>query len=109
MTRQVRRARLFLDANVLVSAAWKNDSRLLRLWQIPAIELVTSNLVIEECHRNLPLPEQQKRLAQLLDTVRILVLRQLPVSRTRRHLPQKTSMFWLPRFWLARSFWSPAI
>jgi predicted nucleic acid-binding protein len=89
MTTQVRRTRLFLDANVLVSAAWKSDSRLLHLWQIPAIELLTSNLVIEECRRNLPLPEQQERLSQLLDTMRVLVLDQPPILENAPPLPAK--------------------
>jgi hypothetical protein len=34
--------RLFLDANVLFSAAYRADSGLLRLWDLPDTELVLS-------------------------------------------------------------------
>jgi len=77
-TPPARRARLFLDANVLVSAAWKDASRVTRLWQIPRVELITSNLVVIECERNLPLPEQAERLAILLRRVRVLEFDQAP-------------------------------
>jgi predicted nucleic acid-binding protein len=89
MTSQVRRTRLFLDANVLVSAAWKIDSKVLRLWQLPGTELVTSNFVIEECLQNLPLPEQQERLTSLLRAVRVLDFRQAPMLENAPPLPQK--------------------
>lgn len=84
-----RRARLFLDANVLVSAAWKDASKVRRLWQIPGVELVTSNFVLEECHRNLPFPEQHRRLAQLLRTVRVFVFRSAPSLEASPPLPEK--------------------
>lgn len=84
-----RRARLFLDANVLVSAAWKDASKVRRLWQIPGVELVTSNLVVEESQRNLPLPEQRQRLAQLLLTVRVLVFDRAPSLVNSPPLPEK--------------------
>lgn len=45
--------RLFLDANVLFSAAYAPDSRLLTLWSLDAAELVTSLLAVEEARRNL--------------------------------------------------------
>ncbi len=84
-----RRIRLFLDANVLVSAAWKTESKVLRLWQIPDVELVTSNLVLEECQRNLPLPDQHRRLAQVLESVCVLVFRSAPLLETSPPLPEK--------------------
>jgi predicted nucleic acid-binding protein len=84
-----RRARLFLDANVLVSAAWKDESKVRRLWQIPSVELVTSNFVLDECQRNLPLPEQHRRLAQLLRTVRVLVFRTVPSLESSPSLSEK--------------------
>jgi len=79
VNRARRHARLFLDANVLVSAAWKHESRVLRLWQIPGVELVTSNLVVVECQRNLSFPGQHRRLADLLRSVRVLKF-QSPLS-----------------------------
>jgi len=80
MTRnQERRFRLFLDANVLVSAAWKLGSRVLRLWQIQNVELVTSDYVVDESRRNLPAKDQQDRLTQLLEQVRVARFSRLPV------------------------------
>jgi len=34
--------RVFLDANILVSAAWRAESGLLALWQLPGVNLLTS-------------------------------------------------------------------
>jgi len=45
--------RLFLDANVLFSAAYTQGSRLLELWSLDDAELVTSLLALEEARRNL--------------------------------------------------------
>lgn len=84
-----RRPRLFLDANVLVSAAWKDESKVRSLWRIPGIELVTSNLVLEECQRNLPLAEQHRRLTQLLRSVHVLIFRSVPMLENSPPLPEK--------------------
>lgn len=45
--------RVFLDANVLFSAAYAQGSRLLELWSLDDTELVTSLLTLEEARRNL--------------------------------------------------------
>ena len=45
--------RVFLDANVIFSAAYAPDSHLLGLWSRSDIELVTSLLALEEARRNL--------------------------------------------------------
>lgn len=63
--------RLFLDANVLISVAWKEQSKVARLWSIPQADLVSSNFVYAECARNLKLPEQHRRLARYLEQVRV--------------------------------------
>ena len=73
-----QRVRLFLDANVLISASWKEESRVIRLWRIPGTELVTSNLVIDECERNLFALHQSERLRQLLSGVRVLHFERTP-------------------------------
>jgi predicted nucleic acid-binding protein len=75
----VRRWRLFLDANILISAAWKEESKVARIWAIPSVELVTSNHVLTECRRNLPREEQHHRLARLLLKVRVLEFSAIPV------------------------------
>ena len=79
MSSRAGRIRLFLDANVLVSVAWKDESKVARIWQIPAVELVTSNFMVAECERNLPLVEQLDRLHRFLNLARVLEFRSEPV------------------------------
>jgi uncharacterized protein len=81
--------RLFLDANVLVSAAWKDSSKVLRLWNLPRVELITSNLIVEECRRNLPFAGQLERLARVLLRVRVLVFPRPPQLENSPPLPEK--------------------
>jgi predicted nucleic acid-binding protein len=63
---------LFLDANVLFSAAYLPETRLREFWTLPGVELVTSGYAWEEAHRNLRTLEQQQRLAALGPGVRIV-------------------------------------
>jgi predicted nucleic acid-binding protein len=84
-----RRIRLFLDANVLISASWKDNSKVARIWHIAGVELVTSNYVIDECRRNLPRPEQRDRLDDFLSSVRILDFERAPVLEASPPLPAK--------------------
>jgi predicted nucleic acid-binding protein len=87
--RDGRRVRLFLDANVLISAAWKDGSKVARIWHIPGAELTTSNYVLAECRRNLPREDQQDHLDQLLLPVRVLEFQQAPVLENSPSLPEK--------------------
>ncbi len=64
--------RLFLDANVLFSAAYREESGLLQLWNIPDVELVTSGFALEEARRNLDAPEQLERLNALMREIDLL-------------------------------------
>lgn len=57
--------RLFLDANVLFSAAWRPESKLARLWHLDGVRLITSGYAHEEARRNLPDTERRQRLADL--------------------------------------------
>lgn len=84
-----RRFRLFLDANVLVSAAWKDASKVARLWQIPNVELIASNYVVAECKRNLPHPDQQVRLGEFLLSMRVIDFQKTPVLENPPALPEK--------------------
>lgn len=64
---------VFLDANVLWSAAFKEFSTLRRLWDIPGTRLVTSEYAAEEARRNLESyptsAAEQKRLLKSLNTL----------------------------------------
>jgi predicted nucleic acid-binding protein len=64
--------RVFLDANVLFSAAVRPKAGLLRLWDIQDVALITSDYAIEEARRNLDAPSRKLRLARLLRTVEIV-------------------------------------
>ncbi len=57
--------RLFLDANVLFSAAYRERSGLRRLWQLEGVELATSAYALEEARRNLGKEDQLERLQTL--------------------------------------------
>lgn len=61
---------LFLDANVLFSAAYSDGARLQLFWSIPSAELVTSYYAAAEARRNLARDDQHKRLERLLRTMR---------------------------------------
>ncbi len=56
--------RLFLDANVLFSAAYRSDSGLLVLWHLKNAVLCTSRYAIEEARLNLEQSEQRRRLEE---------------------------------------------
>jgi predicted nucleic acid-binding protein len=58
--------RVFLDANVLFSAAWRADSGLLRLWRMSRARLLTSAYALAEARRNLEEPGQLARLERLV-------------------------------------------
>lgn len=57
--------RLFLDANVLFSAAYRSHSSLLQLWSRKNVRLCTSRCALEEAHRNLTDESQTRRLNKL--------------------------------------------
>ena len=63
--------RVFLDANVLFSAAYREGAGLLALWTQPGVRLLTSGYAAEEARRNLDTVERRERLEKLLATVRI--------------------------------------
>ena len=64
--------RVFLDANVLFSAAYRPDAGLQRLWRRRTTELLTSRYALEEAMVNLPEPEQRRRLTGLMESVTLV-------------------------------------
>lgn len=72
--------RLFLDANVLFSAAYKVDTRLFELWNLTNVTLCSSRYALEEARLNLSEGEQQRRLNRLSETVHLFgaAQRELP-------------------------------
>ena len=64
--------RIFLDANVLFSAAYRTNAGLARLWQLERVELMTSDYAAQEAALNLTEKDQHARLAKLLEKVRMI-------------------------------------
>lgn len=64
--------RVFLDANVLMSAALKPDSRIASLWTLPEVRLLASPHVLAEARRNVPVPEATARLEALIEVLAVL-------------------------------------
>jgi predicted nucleic acid-binding protein len=56
--------RLFLDANVLFSAAYRSNAGLLKFWRLLDVELCTSRYALEEARINLS-EDAQRRLDRL--------------------------------------------
>jgi predicted nucleic acid-binding protein len=63
---------VFLDANILFSAAYRPDAGLKRLWKLPGARMITSAYAIEEAYRNLDYPKQRKDLEDLLGSVEVI-------------------------------------
>jgi predicted nucleic acid-binding protein len=80
--------RLFLDANVLLSAAWRPKAALLRLWGLDGVDLLSSGYAVEEARRNLETPAQRGRLTRLLRRVRLVEPEHFTLPRGIR-LPEK--------------------
>jgi predicted nucleic acid-binding protein len=80
--------RLFLDANILFSAAYRPDAGLLWLWKVRASVLCSSRCAFEEAKVNLTEGHQKQRLARLAQNVQWFdaAPRQLPGSVS---LPEK--------------------
>ena len=82
--------RIFLDANILFSAAYREDSGLVRLWGLEDVELVTSAYAAEEARRNLDTAEQRERLVKLLEEgVRVIPVEPLVEVPPDVTLPEK--------------------
>jgi len=57
--------RVFLDANVLFSAAYRLNAGLLQLWRLKDVSLCTSRYALEEARINLSDESQRERLARI--------------------------------------------
>jgi uncharacterized protein len=63
--------RLFLDANILFSAAYRSEAGLLQLWKLNDVMLCSSRYAIEEARINIADDDQRLRLASLSETVHL--------------------------------------
>jgi predicted nucleic acid-binding protein len=63
---------VFLDANVLFSAAYRLDTPLRKLFSLPKVMLVTSAYALEEAKRNLASGQQRAELERLCKSVEVV-------------------------------------
>ena len=64
--------RVFLDANVLFSAAYHSDAGLVVLWRRGGTALLTSAYAVDEARRNLSGEDQRRRLEALVRACEIV-------------------------------------
>lgn len=80
---------VFLDANVLFSAAYREKSGLLRLWNLPGVKLITSPYSAREAIVNLAEDAQRQRLESLMLDVTVETSAALPPLPDGVRLPPK--------------------
>ena len=64
--------RVFLDANVLFSAAYRLKAGLAAFWDLEEVQLISSGYAAEEALRNLSDDEQRTRLEALLSRMELV-------------------------------------
>ena len=79
--------RVFLDAKVLFSAAYRADSGPVALWRLNTPQLLTSAYALSEAERNLTREDQQRRLAALARSCEIVPTPSLARLPPRVNLP----------------------
>lgn len=77
--------RLFLDANVLFSAAYRADTGLLQLWKLVGAALCSSHYAVEEARFNLAEASQRRRLDALASRVALF-------DAPLKHIPRGVSL-----------------
>jgi uncharacterized protein len=65
--------RVFLDANVLFSAAYREEAGLLELWRRSDVRLLTSGYAVEEARRNLDTADRRARFERLLAAIEVVM------------------------------------
>ena len=71
--------RVFLDANILFSAAHQSDACLQTLWKLKGAKLITSQYALGEADRNLEKGERTERLHKLMASVEVVL--EAPMGR----------------------------
>ena len=65
--------RVFLDANVLFSAAYRSDAGLVVLWRRAGVALFISAYAVDEARRNLSGEDQRRRLDALVRNCEVVL------------------------------------
>ncbi len=72
MPRSKHYLRVFLDANVLFSAAYREQAKLAVLWKLRGVHLITSLYATQEAANNLDEDDRQSRLRDLIEGIEIV-------------------------------------
>lgn len=64
--------RVFLDSNILYSAAHKPDGIISQLWDLDEVELLTSSYALAEAANNIEASKPKARLALLTQSLRVI-------------------------------------
>lgn len=72
--------RLFLNANVLFSAAYRDDAGVACFWSLDDVVLSISRYAIEEAERNLSTRHQARRLRKLVQALLLVETTTVPDS-----------------------------
>lgn len=63
---------LFIDANVMFSAAYRVNAGINRFWQLSSVKLITSLYAVEEVRRNLKQVWQIEHLEKLITNMQLI-------------------------------------
>src|SRR5437879_8486346 len=85
--------RLFLDANVVFSAAYRPNPGLLKLWKLKNVTLCSSRHALEEARINLTHEVQRSRLARLSRNIQLFDAS--PKERSEEHTSELQSPMYL--------------
>ncbi|MFZ1944207.1 MAG: PIN domain-containing protein [Acidobacteriaceae bacterium] len=72
MPRSKHDFRVFLDANVLFSAAYREQAKLAVLWKLRGVHLITSLYATQQAANNLDKDDRQSRLRNLIEGIEIV-------------------------------------
>jgi predicted nucleic acid-binding protein len=67
--------RVFLDANILFGASYRESPGLLQLWRLSGVVLMCSTYVVDEARRNITDEIQKARFNRLLESFEIIATR----------------------------------
>ena len=81
--------RLFLDANILFSAAYRHDAGLASFWSLTKVVLLSSSYAVEEARVNLHDAEQRTRLMELVGHIQVVPNILVGPFPAGIHLPEK--------------------
>lgn len=81
--------KVFLDANILFSLAWKAGLGLWKIFEMMEVDYCTCDYAIQEARRNLPDQEKLVRLGQVLENLEVVPTKTKILSELEKQIRQK--------------------